>query len=707
MTVRNRFVVSAMGVGLGDGGGVWGDRIRAYHEEQARGGAGLIVAGATGVAWPVGTAYDNQVAVSEDRHVEGLAKVVEAVHAQGAKFAVQLHHGGPGAYIDPAEGRPLWVPSVLEIRRIPNILLPEEAKVSPLARITKVDFRVMTHEDIALVIRQFAVGARRAAQAGVDGLEIHAGHGYIVAAFLSQRFNRRTDDYGGSLENRARLLVEVIGAVRKEVGPSFPLWCKLDSREVGAKLGITLDDAIAAAKIARAAGVNAITVSANYGPDDPRGPESGHTPQVRGINLPAAAAIRAAVGLPVITAGRVEVDAAEAAIAAGDLDFVSMGRKLLADPALPSKTIEGRTDEVRPCIYCYTCISNIVLGSSARCAVNPRTAFEREPEPCFPGRRRIVVVGGGPAGMEAARRLDQAGQDVVLIEHEQRLGGTLQFAALAYEENEALLEWLRRSISRSAVEVRLRTEATPDLVAELKPNIVLVATGARRTKPPIPGAQLEHVFGGDDLRALMLGQGSDDAKQKIGWATRALAKIGALSGASANLDFVRQATKQWMPFGKRVVIIGAELVGLELAEFLSERGRNVTVVDDDGQLGAGLPFLRRSQVLVHLAEHGTEIETGARDIRIEPDFVEFTDSQGADRRLPADHVIVAKGAAGDLSLAASLRAAGFDVVTAGDCGGVGYIEGAMRGAANAVREIAELIGATQNVQPVIQEGAQL
>jgi len=539
------------------------------------------------------------------------------------------------------------------------------------------------------VVGQFAAAARRAVEAGVDGLEIHAAHGYILSSFLSPRTNRRDDAYGGSLENRARFLLETIAAIRAEVGAAVPLWCKLDWREVGANIGIKPEDSVRAAQLAEAAGVDAITVTANAGPDDPRALRINHTPQIPGVNLPGAAAIKAAVKVPVISSGRVELAAAEAAIAAGQLDFLSMGRKMLADPFLPRKATEGRAAEIRPCIYCYTCISNIVLGRPVHCAVNPRTGRETEPEPQFAGRRRVVVVGGGPAGMEAARRLDAAGQEVILLERDERLGGTLRFAALAYEDNEGLLTWLRSELDRSGVDVRPSVEATPELVASLHPDAVLVASGARRGRPPIPGADLPHVFSGDDLRALLLGHGSEALNARTGWATRLAAKVGAATGVTANPAFLRQATRTWMPLGQRIVIIGGELVGMELAEFLADRGRKVTLVHDAPKFGAGLPFLRRGQLLLDLMDHGVELAPGASDIRIEAGAVTFADADGKARRADADHVILASGATADLTLADALRAAGLSVHPLGDCTGVGYIEGAMRGAAEAVRGLAE------------------
>ena len=685
LTLPNRIIVTAMGVNLAEPDGTCGTRIRAFHEEQARGGAGLIVVGVAAVAWPTGAVKPWQVAISEDRFIPGLAAMGEAVHRHGAKFAIQLQHGGLVAMQDMLEGRPVWTPSLPEPPEgdFTQAFLLEELQAAPFSRITSVDFKVMTVDDIRHVVGQFASAARRAREAGADGIEIHAGHGYLISSFISPRTNKRTDAYGGPLENRLRFLLEILRAVRETVGPEFPLWCKLDAEEVGRQGGITLADAVASARLVEQAGVDAITVTAYHNTAHGKLHSASNIPHEPGCNLPAAATIRRAVGVPVIASGRIEPAVAEGVLARGEADFIAMGRKLLADPHLPRKLAEGRPQDVRPCVYCYTCVSAIYTGEAVRCAANPRTGYESElPEPQPAATpRRLVVVGGGPAGMETALRLDRMGHAVTLIERAERLGGTLRVAALAYDANERLLDWLIRQVEASGITVRTGTEATPALLARLAPDAVVVASGARRDLPPIPGHDLPHVFRGDDMRRLMFGETSDSLKRKTGWATRLATRVGAASGMTANLDFVRQATRHWMPLGKRVVIVGGELVGLELAEFLHERGRQVTVVDDVPRLGKGLTVVRRMRLLDELREHGVALQAGARDIRIEADAVRFVDAGGEARAVPADHVIVAKGAAGDATLADSLRAAGLTVHLIGDAGGVGYIEGAMRDAA--------------------------
>lgn len=691
MELKNRIAVTAMGVSLSEDDGTVGEQLIAYHEEQAKGGVGLIISGVAGVAWPVGAVAAGQTAISDDKFIPGLKAMTDRVHAHGAKIAVQLHHGGfVAGYSSARWGHPLWGPAVPPPYKgdFMNYFLPEE--MGGVGGVAAPQLKLLEQADIDLAVQQFAQGARRAKEAGFDGIEIHGGHGYLLSSFTSPVTNTRTDGYGGTRENRLRLTLEVIAAIRKAVGPDYPVWIKLDSREVGKPGGITIEDAVANARMVEAAGVDAITVTAYHDTGNGKLHSESNIPHLESFNLPATADIRAAVGIPVIGSGRVEVTEGDRAIGKGEVDFIAMGRKLLADPALPNKLMAGETEKVRPCIYCYTCVSAIYLGQPSRCAVNPELSFEFKGEPPLAGSapKHVAVIGGGPGGMESARRLAALGHKVTLIEKSDRLGGTLRFASLAYEPNERLLNWLRREVKEAAIDVRLSTRATPDLLRSLKVDEVIVATGAIRGMPPIPGNDQDHVFSGDDMRRMMLGESSDDLKRKTGLFTRLATKVGAATGATANLALVRKATHAWMPLGDNIVIIGGELVGLELAEFLAERGRKVSVIDEAPRLGKGLLLVRRMRLLAELAEHGLGLHAGVADIAIGKDAVTFTDAAGAAQSVPADNVIVARGAEGDLSLAEALRTAGFTVHSVGDANGVGYIEGAMRGASEAVRKIA-------------------
>jgi len=686
MPVKNRLIVTAMGVILAEKDGTTAERLIAYHEEQAKGGAGLIITGVTSVAWPTGAVLPHQTAISDDRFLPGLTELVERVHRHGAKIAAQLHHGGLNAFFSAGEfDVPIWGPAYP-----PNLpgdfasyFLPEEMAAFAPKSIPKI--KVMDQDDINTVIAQFAAAAGRAKRAGFDAIELHAAHGYLLSSFISPKTNSRTDDYGGPIENRLRLLKQVIAAIKTEVGEDFPVWCKLDAWEAGKAGGISLDDAVEAARQVEAAGVHAITVSSYHNSAVGKLHSASNIPHEPNTNIPAATAIKAAVKVPVIASGRVELEDANAHIGAGQYDFLALGRKLLADPDLPRKLSEGRPDLIRPCVYCYTCVSAIYVTEPVRCAINPRTGSEALCPPRPSGvPKSYVVIGGGPGGMEAACQLSEAGHDVTLFEASNQLGGTLRFASLAYPPNEKFLNWLKARIARSSVKVRLGHRLGVEDLAALKPEAVIVATGGKRDLPLISGHDLPHVFSGDDMRNLMLGQTSPELKRKTSGLTRLATRIGAASGLINDLGFVRKVSHTWMPLGRKVVIIGGELVGIELAEFLHERGRQVTVIEPSPHLGKGLMLVRRARILSDLQEHGVPLHKGAQDLSITPSEVRFTDASGAVQAVPADQVIVAMGATGDTTLADQIAAKGYRVHVVGDANGIGYIEGAVHSAQKAV-----------------------
>lgn len=690
MDLKNRIAVTAMGVSLSEDDGTVGDQIIAYHEEQAKGGVGLIICGVAGVGWPVGAVALGQTAISDDKFIPGLKRLTDAVHKHGAKIATQLHFGGLVAgYSFQRWGHPLWAPGYPPVpkQNISEFFTMDE--LAGMAGFKMPEIKVLEQADIDQLVDMFAQGARRAKEAGFDGIEIHAGHGYILSSFISPYTNQRTDQYGGSRENRMRLPLEVIAAIREQVGSDYPLWIKLDGKEVGKPGGIQVEDAIEHARMVEAAGVDAITITSYHDTGVGKLHSESNIPHLESWNLPETARIKAAVKIPVIGSGRIEAEVGDATIGKGEADFIAMGRKLLADPHLPNKLLMGMPDKVRPCVYCYTCVSAIYNGQAARCAVNPELSFEFK-APALPATKakHVAVIGGGPGGMESARRLSALGHKVTLIEKSDRLGGTLRFASLAYEPNERLLNWLRQEVEEADVTLRLSTEATPDLLRSLGVDEVIVATGAIRGMPAIPGGDLPHVFSGDDMRRMMLGESSEELKRKTGLFTRIATKVGAATGATANLALVRKATHTWMPLGDNIAIIGGELVGVELAEFLTERGRRVNVIEEAPRLGKGLTLVRRMRILSELAEHGVGLHGGASDIAIQAGTVTFTDSQGNKQTVAADNVIVAMGAAGDLTLADNLKAAGFTVHAIGDATGVGYIEGAMHGALAAVKAVA-------------------
>ena len=486
MRLRNRIVMAPMGDRLANDDGTISDRQARYLEARARGGAGLLLIGSVAVSYPSGAYASCQTAISEERFVPGLRALAERVHAHGARLGAQLVHDGANSLFDIADGRPMLVPSKpprLRPDALSAMVTPTEmaAMIRPFTTpTTATSYRVADADDIAWLIGQFAAAAVRARDAGLDGVEIHGGHGYVIDSFLSPALNQRTDEWGGPLVNRARLLCEVIAAVRDAVGSDLAVWCRINAVERFREGGETPDDLVEVAALAAAAGADAIHVSAATDAGAALGVTEAHTPHEPGLLLPFARMVSSRVDVPVISVGRIEPEVAEAAIAAGDIDFVAMGRKLLAEPDLPNLLAAGRIDDVRPCIYQYRCIGNIFLNEPVRCVANPATADGDEPPlPPTESPRRVLVVGGGPAGLEAARLLAHRGHQVVLAEAGTRLGGALTLAGVTDEPLDRFRRWQIRQIEQAPVELMLGTAVTPVIAAGLEVDEIVVATGGR------------------------------------------------------------------------------------------------------------------------------------------------------------------------------------------------------------------------------------
>ncbi|MAT91272.1 MAG: hypothetical protein CME59_01595 [Halioglobus sp.] len=683
LELRNRIIMSPMGSNLAEEGGFCGDRIQAYYEARAAGGAAMVTMGSVAVAWPSGAANPRHVAVSEDRFIPGLTELASRVHKHGSRIALQLQHAGLGAVDDCGDGRPLLCPSepAAKDADMAGDCQPEEIGLmsEPYMRPgASVSYRVAEASDIEWVISHFVSAAGRARESGIDGVEIHAGHGYLISNFLNPSVNCRTDEYGGSIENRSRLLVQIIRAIKEEIGRDYPVWCRLDSTEFLTTGGISVEDACVTAQLAQEAGADAIHCSAYA--DASRGvsystAHATHTPE---SFIPYAARIRSVLDIPVIGVGRLEPERARALIDEGSIDFVAMARKLLADPELPNKLREGRTQDIRPCIYCYTCISRIFRRESICCAVNPLTgnehavALEQAGQP-----KRVAVIGGGPAGMEAARVAASRGHSVTLFEKNARLGGTTGFSAVSYPENGPLVRYLSAQLRKHAVAVRYGKEVTADMLRRISADAVIVATGAGRELPPIPGVDLPHVLDGDDIRDMMTGNVTPRLLQRTNPLTRLMMRMGHLSGLTANSAFLRLFTRVWMPLGKNVALVGGGLVAVELAEFLAQRGRNVTILESGSVFGKELSLVRRWRNLHDIRQLGVKLLGNTQVLRIAEGRLTHTFNGTQERTIQVDTVILCVGVTAGSPLAETIREAGFDVTLAGDCNDVGYIPGAI------------------------------
>lgn len=676
MRLENRIVLPAMDMNVSEHGEIEQPEIDHYVA-RAKGGAGLIITGACAITFPYGAASLKEPGLSEDRFIPGLKALADAVHAAGSKLCIQSTHHGKVARVDTANDRPVLAPNQPDysysMKGLADCTPEELAKMGAATAGKQTTYHAMTQEDIDKLIVDWADAAERVAKAGCDAIEIHVAHGYILGVFLNQRDNKRTDQYGGSLENRARLACEVISAVKERVGDRLAVLVRVAGEEYGQEGGLTLAESSRASAMFEKAGADAIHVT-GWGRNPFDNFTDGPLPNKVGAYLDNAAEIKKHVSIPVIAVGRMLPDVSEKAIAAGKVDFAAMGRQLLADPDLPKKLREGRAAEVRPCINCYLCVTENFFDDTPFCAVNPALGNERLlPLRPTSASKHVVVVGAGPSGMESARVLTERGHRVTIVDKSDRLGGTMWFSTMTTPDNERLLRWLKAEIKRLRIAVRLNTVATPELIRELKADHVIVATGAVRPKPSIPGGDLPNVQTGDTMRAMMLGTAT---AEEAGAFLATVGKLGRLSGLTKSPWIVREATKIFLPMGKHVTVIGGSLVGLELSEFLAERGKKVTLLHEAQQLGLPLAMPRRWTAVKDATHHGVDIHRNVTVTRITKDTVEYT--EGDEKRTArADMVVYAEGTTSASPLADTLRDAGVSVDVVGDAGEVNYIHGAI------------------------------
>ncbi len=647
MALRNRIAMTPMGTNQERDDGFLGERILGYYEARAKGGAGLIIAGVAAITWPDGACNPYQAALSDDRFLPDWEEFARRCHRHGAKAAAQLQHAGKVAQEDVKAGRPMWTPSEPTPGNRSDMfadLTPTEmAQATSAYRApgAKASYHVMDEADIAWVVARFADAAARAQAAGLDGIELHAGHGYMLQAFLSAKSNRRDDRWGGSLENRARLMTEVIKSVRERVGHEMAVWCRIDGEEIGVTGGITLDDAVEAAVLAEAAGADAVHVSAYADPTSGPAFTEAPLPHEPARYLPFAAAVKKRLSIPVIAVGRIDPEVGNAAIAQGRCDFVAMGRRLLADPELPNQLAAATPEKARPCIYSYQCVGNAFLRIRSQCTINPQMGEEFRGVPAGTNApRRVAVIGAGPAGLEASRILAERGHTVVLHEAAAELGGRLRVSAALDPQVEELVRWYEARVREAGVIVRTGHNVVPEDISSTADHFV-VATGAVR-RGQCPGAE-------------------------------------TAVPAEAIADLLLESAPG------RVAVVGSDVIGVKAAEALALAGHDVVLIESGGFAPQmGLP--RRWRAADALARCGAERVAVTAVESIERDGVTVTIGDDP-RRLDVERVVWASGLTPGSSLADALRAAGKSVTTLGDAASVGYLHAAISDAAAFASEL--------------------
>lgn len=654
MKLSNRVVMTAMHLNYCPQGEMT-DRMVNFYRARARGGASLVIVGGAEIDAEA-SGVDLFLSIKDDKYIPGLKRLVDAVHEEGGKIAVQLYMAGAYSFAS-MKGLPIFAPSEYE------------------SYFTRQKTTAMTLADILRVQDDFVQAARRAKAAGFDAVEVLASAGYLICQFLSPKTNKRDDEYGGPLENRMRFGLEVIRKVREEAGSDMAVIVRVAGNDF-VQDSHTNKEARVFARACQDAGADCINVTGGW--------HESRVPQIT-MDLPQAGyvylarGIKENVSVPVIGCNRINDPLiAEDVLAEGIADLVGVARGLLADPEFVNKARQQKFDEIRRCVACnQRCFDYVFQLRPVGCMVNPKAGREGETElkPATKAKK-IFVAGAGPAGCEFACAATERGHKVVLFDRVDYLGGQVHWSAVRTRKPEYLnmFTYYRAMLDKLKVDVRLNTELTPAFVAREKPDLVVVATGAAPFKPPIPEVDLPYVLQAWDVL-------KDDLKT-----------------------------------GTNVVVVGGGSVGLETAVFLASKGtispeqlyfltlhqaerpealrelitkgvKNVTVLEMLGRVGQDLGPSTRWVLMKDLHTRGIQIITGATMKSISEGKVTYTDSQGNEQTLPADTVVLAMGARSENFLAKELETTGVEVKVIGDAAKVGKIGDAVEEGFNLALEV--------------------
>ncbi len=595
MTVKNRLVMPPMVRNYGDGKGLVTKRYIDHIASIAKGGVGTLILEASYVS-PEGRGFENELSIHSDASIPGFKKLAAIAHAEDAKIGVQLIHGGRQAS-SKVTGLTIVAPSA-----IPDPTVQETP-------------HELTIAEIQQLVEAFGAAAGRAKKAHLDFVEIHGAHGYLITQFLSPFSNKRTDTYGGTPTKRMQFLREVYASVRKTVGPDFPILVRLSGDEM-VKGGLTIKDTIIIAKELEALGVDALHVSVgNYGAYN-QGFMIPPMAQEDGPLLHYAADVKKAVQIPVIAVGKLRTpELAKKALKEGAADFIAIGRTLLADPEWPKKVEEGRLNEINKCIACNQgCISRLFAQQDVWCTVNPKCGREGLFAKKLGPSKKVLIIGGGPAGLTAAKIAAERGHDVTLYEKSKKLGGqVLGAAALPYRKDwNTFIQTLIQQVKQLGVTIHLNTEYTPKMTTKNEFHAAIIAMGSSVTIPNIPGVDRAHVVTARDLLD--------------GW-----------SEAKGN-----------------VLVAGGGCMGTQVAELLANEGHKVTLVEATDNVAIEAPGDERTLLLERITKLPIKILTNTKVMEIGPSSVSVQRNDSI-QSVNANTVVLCMGSFPNDGLATELK----------------------------------------------------
>ncbi|GAB2045999.1 FAD-dependent oxidoreductase [Agathobaculum sp. TL06] len=622
LTLKNRLVMPALEVLAGGFNGEISDDLIAFYEKRAKAGVGLIITAYASVDDEYCQSFEGaQLKLTHPKHTSAMSRLARTIHKYETKIMVQIYMAGRQAVPSSITGKRMIAPSPIGYSLHDQI--PEE----------------MTRDEIKKAVQKFGKAAKILQDAMIDGVEILAAGGYMINQFLSPYSNQRTDDYGGSFENRMRFLLEVIAEVRRVCGPHFPISVRFSADEF-TEGGYGLDEGVRIAMACEAAGVDCLNV--NNGNQECRYTIIEPTTFKTGWKSYITKAIKEAVSIPVISTNVIKKpEQAEQFLADGIMDFAAVGRGMFADGDWARKAYEGRAEDIKPCIGCLYCLDQTAFFRSSTCAVNGTSAREREFPPLHTdlAGKTVVIVGAGPSGMEAALVCKQRGANIIVFEKSNCIGGAALLGTRTPDKEalHALIEYYEVQAKKAELDIRFGTEATPELIQSYDPYAIFVGVGATPIIPAVEGIK--------DTPYLTIPQ--------------------ALS-------------PDYRISGQRVVVIGGGMTGCETAEHFAMMGNQVTLVEMQHKLAPEVSPDNLVTVLQHLQERNAQILLSHKLIRLQPNMVTVCDiAHEQNKDLPADVVILSLGNRSDRTLYDKLKQVCKKVYAIGDTLQVGRIANAV------------------------------